>query len=210
MKSKFIATSSVFAALTVALNLWSPKIPAPFLPFLYYQIWEIPIVAAFLLYGPLLGIAVSIINTLVLFAYFPGELPTGPIYNLLAVLGMLLGVYVVQRFLAGPSHRQRESVTVAISTALGVASRVAIMSIVNWAFIRYPPPIGYGIPEDLIIAWLPFIGLFNATLALYTIPMGYVLAKAVSRGVRTEMQNLRSSKQLKTKEPKVDSEVSPQ
>jgi hypothetical protein len=66
------------------------KIPALFAPFLYYQIWEIPLVASFLLFGPLVALFISVINTAVLIAYFPGNLPTGPLYNLAAVLSMLL------------------------------------------------------------------------------------------------------------------------
>ena len=194
MRTKTVATTAVFAALTVALNLWSPKMPAPFLPFLYYQMWEIPIVAAFLLYGPSLGIAIAVINTLVLLAYFPGALPTGPLYNLAAILGMLVGIYLAHKFPLTHSSKPKETVTTAFSTALGIVSRVAVMSIVNWAFLRYPPPVGYSITEEAIIIWLPLIGLFNATLALYTIPMGYVLARAVSSGVKTKTWSPRTRK----------------
>ena len=51
MNTKTVATIAVFSALAIALNLSPFKIPAPFAPFLIYQIWEIPIVAAFLLFG---------------------------------------------------------------------------------------------------------------------------------------------------------------
>jgi len=85
MNSKSIATLSIFAALTVVLNLSPIKVPAPYALFLIYQIWEIPIVAAFALYGPLMAVAISVLNTLVLLAVFPGALPTGPLYNLAAV-----------------------------------------------------------------------------------------------------------------------------
>jgi len=187
MNTRTIALVAVFSALTVALNLYSPKIPAPFAPFLYYQIWEIPIVAAFLLYGPLLGTAIALLNTLVLLAYFQGSLPTGPFYNLAAVLGMLLGIYVANRLMASHSKGEKESIKAAFSTALGIVSRVGVMSIVNWSFLRFPPPLGYSLSEMAIMAMLPLIGLFNATLALYTVPAGYILAKTVSSGIRTRM-----------------------
>jgi len=187
MNAKTIATTVVFAALTVALNQSPFKIPAPYAPFLYYQIWEIPIVAAFLLYGPTIGVTISIINTLVLLALFPGALPTGPLYNLAAILGMLFGIYVVQGFLAGHFKGQKDAIMTILFTALGIVLRVGIMSIVNWTFLRYPPPVGFSIPEQALTAMLPIIGLFNATLALYTIPIGYFLAKAVSSGTKTRM-----------------------
>ncbi|MBS7628774.1 hypothetical protein KEJ23_02185, partial [Candidatus Bathyarchaeota archaeon] len=63
MKSKTVTTIAIFTALSVALVLSPAKVPAPYAPFLKYQIWEIPIVAAFLLYGPSVGVTVSCMNT---------------------------------------------------------------------------------------------------------------------------------------------------
>ncbi|PDM26756.1 hypothetical protein CP083_02285 [Candidatus Bathyarchaeota archaeon B24-2] len=186
MNSRTIATVAVFSALTVALNLSPFKIPAPYAPFLYYQIWEIPIVTAFLLFGPLVGLYVSIINTLVLLIYFPGALPVGPLYNLAAILGMLLGVYVAQKVVSRRSSIKNELVFILSSTVLGVISRVLIMSVVNWAFLRYPYPIGFELPEEVIVMMLPVIGFFNATLAMYTIPVGYVLARTISYSIKVK------------------------
>lgn len=186
MDSKRLSTVAVFAALTIALNLSSFKIPAPYAPFLYYQVWEIPIVAAFLLYGPLIGFYVAVINTLVLLIWFPGDLPVGPLYNLAAILGMLLGIYVAHIFVAGHLGVKRESVVTASSTILGIVSRTVLMTLVNWIFLRYPYPIGFSIPEEAVIVMLPIIGFFNATLALYTIPVGYILARAVSYGIKVK------------------------
>jgi len=189
-RTVLIPNAMLFSALlinyTVTLNLLSPKIAAPFAPFLYYQIWEIPIVVAFLLYGSSVGAAISIVNTLLLLAYFPGSLPTGPLYNLAAVLSTLLGLYIVHRFTSEYSSRKRETLIISSSTALGATSRVGVMSVVNWIFLQYPYPIGYNLPLKAVEAMLPIIGLFNATLALYTIPMGYLLAKAVSSGTKTK------------------------
>ena len=187
MNTKTIAIASVFAAFTVILNLSPFKIPAPYAPFLIYQIWEIQIVSVFLLYGPLMGIAVAVIKTLVLLAVFQGALPSGPLYNLAAVLAMLFGIYLVHQFAGTHSTRQGEKFLTVLSTALGTVSRVGIMTLVNWAFLRYPPPLGFSLPEEAVIAALPLIGLFNATLALYTIPIGYVIAKKVSSSIKIRM-----------------------
>jgi len=82
MNTKTLALTIVFAAVTVALNPAFTNIafPAPYAIFLYYQIWEIPIVAAFLIGGPKTGVFISILNTVVLLAVFPGASPTGPFY----------------------------------------------------------------------------------------------------------------------------------
>jgi riboflavin transporter FmnP len=185
MNTKTIATVVVFVALTMVLNLWGPKIPAPYLTFLKYQIWEIPIVTAFLLFGPLVGALVAIANTLMLFVVYPGDLPTGPLYNLAAVLGMLFGIYLIHKILAKRSGKQNEAIIITSSTVFGIALRVGIMTIINYALLRFPPPVGYNIPEEGILAMLPLIGIFNATLALYTVPVGHFIAKAVRSAIKT-------------------------
>ncbi|MDH5419011.1 MAG: hypothetical protein OEY39_06170 [Candidatus Bathyarchaeota archaeon] len=186
MESKKIAAIAIFTALSVALVLSPAKFPAPYAPFLKYQIWEIPIVTAFLLYGPLVGVATSTINTIILLVVYPGDLPIGPLYNLAAVLSMLLGIYIIHRFVAERFSRRQETILTAFSTVLGSIARVGVMSIVNLVFLRYPYPIGFSIPVEALTAMLPAIALFNATIVLYTIPLGYFVSRAVSFGTSTE------------------------
>jgi riboflavin transporter FmnP len=180
MDSKTVALIAVFAALAVALTIYSPiRIPAPYAPFLIYQIWEIPIVAAFLLFGPKIGTSIAVINTIVLLLVFQGALPTGPLYNLAAILSMLLGILFAIKLLNSLKVHS-EAIIITSATVLGILLRVGIMTVVNWVFLRYPPPVGYSMPEVEVIAFLPIIGLFNATVALYTVPLGQLITKAVS------------------------------
>jgi len=185
MNTKTIASIIIFAALTIALNLSSPiKIPAPYAPWLIYQIWEIPIVAAFLLYGAVVGFTIAVLNTLVLLAVFPGELPTGPLYNLAAILSMLLGMMLVKKIIDRHSRRFGETPSSILVTSSGIIFRMMTMAFVNWAFLRFPPPVGFSMPEEAIIMYVPLVVIFNATLALYTIPLGYFVARAVKSGVK--------------------------
>jgi len=247
LNPKTIALIIVFTALTLVLNLSPIKIPAPYATFLIYQIWEIPIVAAFLLYGPKVGIPVAIINTLALLIIFPGELPTGPFYNLAAILSMLIGIYIVQRVavafrtadeytieattymvlvmlsiiaafvqnvwwlfpgivfslmlfiainekwnkkaivprISSNSNGRSYAIIVTISTIAGAFTRIIVMSIINVVFLPFPPPVGFGLPREVAIAILPLVGFFNATLALYTIPIGHTIAKIVRPSIRS-------------------------
>ncbi|NHV96967.1 MAG: hypothetical protein HA494_04175 [Thaumarchaeota archaeon] len=186
-RSKVLASTALFTALTLALNLSPIKFPAPFAPFLYYQIWEIPIVAALLIYGLKVGAAVTIINTAALIALFPGALPTGPLYNMVAVLSMLLAIYAIVKMRGSASNLG--GTTLILSTLLGIVSKVVVMTIMNYALIRYPPPLGFSMPEESILVLLPLIAAFNATLALYTIPIGYLVAKAVASKIQIVGQN---------------------
>jgi riboflavin transporter FmnP len=195
MKTAALAVIIVFAALTVVLNpaLSGIGVPAPYLPYLVYQIWEIPIVAVFLLYGARYGVAISVVNAFVLLAIFigPGGLPAAPFYNLFAILAMMLGVYAPHKIAAFAKRNTTANSnpafgvkTIAASTALGITLRVVIMTVVNYIVLRYTYPIGYGMPQNIILGSLPLIALFNATLALYTIPLGHGVAQAVRKNLR--------------------------
>lgn len=189
MDSKTLTIIAVFAAVAIVLSLSPLKFSAPYATFLKYQLWEIAIVTAFLLYGVKVGISISAINTLVLFAFFPGDLPTGPIYNFIAVLSMLLGIYISQRAVGKRFSRGKEAILTSLSTASGIIARVTIMSIVNWIVLQHPPPFGYSISLQDLPATLSVIALFNATIVLYTIPIGYIIARAVGLSMKTPMWN---------------------
>ncbi len=184
MNTKTISAIIIFAALAIALNLSPLKIPAPYAPFLIYQIWEIPIVAAFLLYGATVGVLITAINTLALIAIFPGALPTGPFYNLAAILSMLCGIGVSRVFVEKHLLKQG-TVVVAIFTVSGTVLRAGFMALVNYALLRFPPPVGYGMLEEPIIAMIPLVVVFNATLTLYTVPIGYSLARIVKSHIKS-------------------------
>jgi riboflavin transporter FmnP len=196
MNTKKLTLTIVFAALTVALNPAFTYIGfyAPYAIGLVYQIWEIPIVIAFLIISPVAGVAISLLNTAVLFAVFPGILPTGPFYNLAATLSMQVGIYATYKLATKVSRGKTENPTsqykpkwTAVSTAMGMLSRVAFMSAVLYFALPQAPPIGFGFSVADTIAYLPVAAFFNATLALYTIPIGYFIAKTVKKNLRLNL-----------------------
>ena len=189
MNSKTLAAIVVFAALAIALNLSPIKIPAPYAPYLIYQIWEIPIVTAFLLFGAAVGISIAVLNTLALFAFFPGALPTGPMYNLAAVLSMLLGICLT-RIVLKKRFETHETIVAGLYTVSGIIFRTIFMDVVNYSLLRFPPPIGYGFDEPAILASLPLVTVFNLTLALYTIPIGHSLARILRTSLKTSNLNI--------------------
>lgn len=194
MDTKKLTLIIVLAAVTVALNpaFTGIAIPAPYAPFLYYQIWEIPIVAACALISFRSSVAIALTNMIILIAVFPGSLITGPFYNLLAILSMLLGIYTAYKLfnLKDNSNKttkitlKKQTIQITAATTLGVVFRAGLMTVVNYAVLRYEPPIGYAMPEAAIVAAIPLIALFNSTLALYTIPIGHIVANAVKRNLK--------------------------
>jgi riboflavin transporter FmnP len=183
LNTKTISLIIVFAALSVVLDVLPVRIAFPPAPYLYYQIWEIPIVAAFLLYGARVGVLITLVNTMVLLIWFPGYLLSGPLYNMAAVLSMLLGIGIVKTLVARYSPKREETVA-ALLTASGVTLRTALMALIDYVFLRFPPPVGLSYSDELLIAATPLVVIFNLTLALYTIPLGYSAAKAVRSYIR--------------------------
>jgi riboflavin transporter FmnP len=186
MKTKVLAVTIIFAALTAAMALLHVRIPAPYAPFLLYNLWEIPIIAAFLIAGPISGLSVALLNTGVLLAFDPGPLPTGPLYNFAAVVSTLVGVYIAYRISGSKTNGANIFKIATLATALGIILRIIIMTAVNYVTLRYPYPVGFGLPEIEIIAFLPLGALFNGTQALYAIPTAEFIYRIVKDRLKIE------------------------
>ena len=186
MDTKAIAITAVFTALTVALSRFI--VPAPYFPFVFYEIWEIPIVAVFLFLNPKYGFSILLLNTVVSFAFFSALSNPGlnPIYGIVACSSMLCGVLLaskLNRIIAGENTQQLfQRKYLVFSTALGIVFRVIVMT----GFIYATSVWILGIPEPIVITgMLPFIAVFNVTLPLYTIPFGYLIAKTLGKTLKT-------------------------
>ncbi|MCL2642403.1 MAG: hypothetical protein FWD52_02650 [Candidatus Bathyarchaeota archaeon] len=190
MDTKKLTLTIVFAAIAIVLNptLTHIAVAAPFASVLFYQIWEIPIVIALLLINPISGIAVSLLNTSVLFVLFPGTLPTSPIYNLLATLSMQIGIYV--GIIIGKKiyyHKNpktsiiNSSKCLITATGLGILTRVTCMTVILYFALPQAIPIGFAFDRAITNAYLPLAALFNTTLALYTIPIAWIIAQRVQK-----------------------------
>jgi riboflavin transporter FmnP len=188
MTTKAIAVTTVFAALTLVLT--RIFVPAPYFPLLYYEIWEIPIVSVFFFLSPKYGFLTLLINTAVAFIFFPAFSTPGlnPLYSLVACSSMLSGMLIANRFFSALSKKENqrnvERKMLGLSTVLGIVLRVLLMTMfvyVNFVWIL-------GTPASVIIAGLPFIAVFNITLPLYTIPLGFLLGKTINRTLKTNIQ----------------------
>jgi riboflavin transporter FmnP len=180
-QSRRLSLIALFTALAVVLNL-VVAFPAPYEPFLFYEVWEVPILLAVLMLGFWDGTTVAVLNTLLLEAYRPGALPVAPLYNLAAQLSMFAGVLPVDRAARRRGWEGRKLVPVA--TGAGAALRTAVMTVVNGIILPLPYPVGFGsglfpiTPAEVPGLLVP-IGVFNFTIALYTVPLAYTMVRAV-------------------------------
>jgi hypothetical protein len=60
-----------------------------------------------------------------------------------------------------------------------------VMTMVNYITLQQPYPIGFDLEEmAVVVTYLPATALFNATVVLYTIPMGEFIANAVKHRLK--------------------------
>jgi len=192
MNTRSIAIIITFTALCIVLI--PLRIPAVYWPGFYYYWWEIPIIAAFLLFGFKVALSISVLNTLarMVIGVSPNPLLL-PLIGFQPLIVMLFGVYLAQKliqrqFLKGKSISDaRKGVYV---TALGVAVRAAIMPFIDYAYYYtlFPFFLGRTFSEAYIIAILPGIVLFNILVPLYGVSIGYLVAKTVGKSLKIGLE----------------------
>ncbi len=188
MNTKSVSVAAVFAALAVALNPVFSRIsiPAPYFPFIHYEIWEIPIVIVFLVIGFKEGLLVFVINSVILVALSPWFITFG---GVVACFSMLSGVYIAYKLLnrnAQPGKALSAKKALIACTIVGIVFRTLVMAAFNYVMLRNPIPFGLNMPESLIIATMPPIAVFNITEPLYVVPIAYLLAKIVNKNLRID------------------------
>lgn len=184
-RTQLMTGIALFAAVAIILNLSHVQVPAPYLPFLLYDVWEIPIVAALLIFGVYAGLFVSVLNMLVLLLANQGASAAGPLYNFTAVAVTLLTVALAHS--ASTKMGLKSKSLIAVVTGSAIVVRTLVMVVFNLVFLPLSPPLGFNYPEAAVIPILPLIALFNATLTLYTVPIGYAVVKAVSTRFRMRL-----------------------
>jgi riboflavin transporter FmnP len=193
MNTRAIAMTIAFAAVTIVLNpaFSGIAVPAPFLPYVSYYIWEIPIIAALFLVGLKPGILITLLNAAVMLAVFPSHPFIHPVGSLISGSSTLLGAYLGYRLITHGASQEKKplgSKPVVYSTAVGILSRTAVMTVVNYVLLHFASPalLGIELTDPMIIAILPLVVLFNVTIVLYTIPIGYLIARIISKNLKVD------------------------
>lgn len=186
MNTKSIALAIAFAAVAIALNV--VKIPSLFYPGVPFQITQIPIVIAFLLFGWRIGVLVGIINLVGGLALFPMG-PTGIIIypmDLLSALIMFVGLYTANKFAPIIEKTNKPPIwkkpTIRLTTHT-IAFRGGIMPFFDYGALHVLVPLVLGLylPESNIIGLIPAFILYNVLVPLYTIPIAYTTATKVGK-----------------------------
>ena len=173
-------------ALTIALE--PLRVPLFFWPGQYLHFWEIPIIAAFFLFGFKVAISVSIIDAVGYLALFPdGAGIVGPPWRLIVMSTMFLGLFIAQK-ITNLNNRGKKSMltsskkTPLVYALLPTVTRTAIMPFVDIAIYRHVLPLVVGpIPDVFIMGLIPAFIFFNIVVPLYSVPIGFYAAKIVRK-----------------------------
>jgi len=187
VNTKAIALIIAFTALTIALD--PIRVPSVILPGVYFRFCEIIIVVAFLLLGSAIAISIAGLNTLAEIILFPGPtvLVGRPLVFILT-LSMLFGIYLACRFLKGKTlqNQNRKLKPVIYFTALGALFRTVVAPLLNYPMWRFVIPALAGVPLSFgqVMALMPAFMLYALIFCLYTIPIGYFIARVVGRSLK--------------------------
>jgi riboflavin transporter FmnP len=195
MNTKEITLIITFTALCIVLI--PIRIPTLYWPSFSYYFWEIPIVAAFLLFGFKVAFSITLLNNVARLVFFPGQAPLlGFIIGFMPTLTVLLGVYLAQRLI---QTRVLDGKTISavratvLYTMLGVAARAGIMPLIDYAqyHLLFPLFLGRDFSDAFILALMPGIVLFNILVPLYGVSIGFLVAKAVGKNLKmgTKLQD---------------------
>lgn len=189
--SKQIGLIIVFTALTIALD--PIRIPSIFLAGVYFRFCEIPIVAAMLLFGSKIAISIAILNIAAEAILFPGPMSfINPFFILMLTLSMLFGIHSAVRVLKNRrlQSRKNEIKEGIFLTSFGTLFRTLPAPFLIGFLYRFiiPPVLGINLTDTIVIGLMPFFGLYAVIFSLYTIPIGYFIARTIARNLKVSSQ----------------------
>ncbi|MEM3637281.1 MAG: hypothetical protein QXE12_01125 [Conexivisphaerales archaeon] len=172
--SRRLALTALLSALAAILSLSAISVPFPLLPFLRFDLAEVPDVLAFLLLGPAGGMTVTLIHWMILNLHSSFDPIIGPTMKFMAVFATMLGLYLGTYFIRTSTTARRRFATLLFS---GTLTRFLIM--IPPTFLLY-----YLISPD---RYLPFA---TQALSEFGIHVSGVLAAAILVTAITGLYNV--------------------
>jgi riboflavin transporter FmnP len=192
MKSKSIALIVIFAAISVALVPF--RIPAPYWPGMYIYWTEIPIVVAYLLFGFRISFSsFTLFQIIKLFIFPSAGIFLGFAISYWPLLTMLLGVYVAQKFISKKvlqSNQISDYKKTVYLIAFAIAFRASIMPFIDYVNYHTVMPffLGQTFSELFIATIMPGIILHNIVVPLYTVYIGYFIARIADKRLKIDVR----------------------
>ncbi len=194
--TKKLAGASSLAALAYVMGLAPASIPFPLLPFLRFDLAEIPDVISYLLFGWKYGLVTALAHWYGLVMTAQGLFAPPPIPQLMkltAVLATFLGIY-----LGGRIVRKLGRGAVTIHTVAAIMTRAGVMAPITFTlyYVLFPSiylpfgkkmlsAAGFIVESDFAAALLitGLTAVFNAIASAYLVPLCFSLVKMLRRAL---------------------------
>jgi len=190
-----ISVSAVFAALSAILTILPLSVPFPIIPYLKFDVAEIPVLTAFLVFGTLPGL-VSALTLWVILNVFGSWAPIGPAMKFAAIISTLIGVWIGSGFRNAPMGVLKSRFRVFLMFIMAALVRVMVMGLFNYVILWWLFPFfidiasksislttGLSLTGDLEkMFWImTFTALFNVLHTLISLIPSMAAAKTVER-----------------------------
>lgn len=155
-RTRKIVVVGILAALAWIISRFTFPL-LPWAPFLKIDFSDIPILLGMYVFGPMAGIAIAGVRSLLSYVMSGGEagFPIGDTAAFLATLSYTLPVYYIIK------NRKPSTKSTLLSSGLGTISLTVVLSVLNWAFIApmYMYVMGFSVGpmrEYLALSVIPF------------------------------------------------------
>ena len=185
MSAKKIAKLAILAALSVLFVYISfPLFPA--VPWLRYDAADIPILIGTFLYGPLAGVLLTVVASVLQgLTVAAGEGWIGILMHVLATSTLVVVAGVLYRIF----HTRKGAI---LALVCGCAAMTVVMIPLNYIFT----PILYGATVEAVTALLPWIVLFNLTKSVINAAVTFVAYKTVAKLFRDPILESKKSAKI--------------
>ncbi len=187
--SRTLMIGAVFGGLAFTLGLLPLSFPFPPLPYLRFDLAEVPSFIAMLMFGPTVGF-ISATSHFIALLLFGEWTPIGPLMKYMAVSSSLLGFWAAAYLTRGTGTR-----VCSFSMGLfGAAVRVVVMGLANYVLLTALFPFfldmgakylsGFtGLPLSTVGEKLFFVLLFTAIYNSLHIPLSMIPAFLLTRSL---------------------------
>ncbi|QOJ79477.1 hypothetical protein IG193_03175 [Infirmifilum lucidum] len=173
-RTQKLAITALMASLALAFSILKLEAPYPVLPYLKFDLAEVPATFAYFMCGLSCGLLAEALHFAGLVAR--GSEPLGAFMKFLAVSSMLVGSSVVKAV----------SKNIVLEFLGASTTRVAVMTIINWVYftLLYPGFLSYAVKMagGLILVYV-YTAVFNLVHTVFSLGVAYAVYREVERRI---------------------------
>ncbi|MEM2211162.1 MAG: hypothetical protein QW372_07270 [Nitrososphaerales archaeon] len=193
-----LSASAIFGALAAIMAILPLSFPFPLIPYLKFDLAELPVIIAFLLYGPIPGLTSSIVYWLIL-NIVGSFAPIGPLMKFAAVISTIIGMWIGIKMYNKFTSTMKMITFLTLILSMSIVVRVLITTLANYIviWILFPTFLEYAAKSlsgflkvtfstnfDKLILTLIITAIYNVIHVLLSIIPSYgIVAHILNRGI---------------------------